>query len=329
MLTSPTLFHPERYHGHRRRPPFFEGWYYKLVDATRGARYAVIPGIFLSDDPEHHHAFVQVLDGLTGQATYHRYPAGAFQAKHGSLAVRVGPNVFTDRSIHLDIDDDQRTISGEVGFGPLRPWPVTPTSLGIMGPYGYVPRMECNHGVVSLDHPLTGSLRIDGADLRFDGGRGYIEKDWGAAFPAGYVWMQTNHFERPGTSFVGSIAIIPWIRSAFPGFIIGLWHDERLHRFATYTGARTTHLHLDDDHVEWTVRSRRGAELDITAVRTQGGLLYGPTREHMSDRVGETMRSSVTLRLRDPDGAVRFVGTGDSAGLEVHGDLDRLLALQV
>ena len=30
-----TTLHPERYHGHGKKPPFFEGWYYKLIDAQR------------------------------------------------------------------------------------------------------------------------------------------------------------------------------------------------------------------------------------------------------------------------------------------------------
>jgi hypothetical protein len=33
------VFHPGRYHGHRRRQPFFEGRYYKLVDAAEQHRY--------------------------------------------------------------------------------------------------------------------------------------------------------------------------------------------------------------------------------------------------------------------------------------------------
>lgn len=32
------------YHGHGKKPPVFESWYYKLVDATGQQRYAVIPG---------------------------------------------------------------------------------------------------------------------------------------------------------------------------------------------------------------------------------------------------------------------------------------------
>jgi tocopherol cyclase len=73
----------------------------------------------------------------------------------------------------------------------------------------------------------------------------------------------------------------------------------------------------------------RRHELRIRAHRTDGGLLHGPTREAMGSRVGETMRSRIELELHDRrDGRV-LTGVGRNAGLEVHGDLDALLALQV
>lgn len=328
MAFSPTLFHPERYHGHRRRPPFFEGWYFKLVDESETQRYAVIPGIFLSKDPDRHHAFVQVLDGSTGEATYHRYPAEEFRAATDRFDVQIGPNRFSNQELVLDIDDGARVVRGAVRLGTPVPWPVTPNRLGIMGPYGWAPFMECNHGLVSFDHSLDGTLSIDGRDIEFTGGRGYTEKDWGKAFPAGYVWMQTNHFETPGTSFVASIAIIPWMISAFPGFIIGLRHRGKLHQFATYTRARTTGLAFTDETVEWTVADRRH-QLHIRAERARGGLLYAPTRREMSDRVGETMLSRVEVTVTDARRKVLFEGVGRNAGLELHGDLDRLLALQI
>ncbi len=322
-----SLFHPERYHGHRRRPPYFEGWYFKLVDASEVARYAVIPGIFLSDDPARHHAFVQVLDGATGAASYHRYPAEAFVAAPDAFEVSVGPNRFSASGLHLDIDDGERRVTADVALGPLEPWPVRAWSPGVMGPYAFIPRMECNHGVLSFDHRLDGHLTLDGARIDLTGGRGYLEKDWGAAFPAGYVWMQSNHFATPGTSLVASIAIVPWIRSAFPGFLVGLHHDGLLHRFATYTGARTEHLRITDDRVEWTVADRH-RQLEVHARRAAAGLLLGPTREQMESRVGETMQAELEVRLRDRRTRTVLEGTGRNAGLEVHGDLEGLLALQ-
>lgn len=33
-------------------------------------------------------------------------------------------------------------------------WPVTLANPGVMGPYSFVPFMECNHGILSMDHAL-------------------------------------------------------------------------------------------------------------------------------------------------------------------------------
>ena len=41
----------------------------------------------------------------------------------------------------------------------------------------------------------SGSLEINGAEISFEGGKGYIEKDWGRSMPSDWIWIQSNHFE--------------------------------------------------------------------------------------------------------------------------------------
>lgn len=315
--------HPEWYHGHQARPPFFEGWYFKLIDASEQRRYAFIPGIFLGKARETSHAFVQVLDGMTGQATYHQYPAEAFQAAEGAFDVRVGPNRFTLERVSLQTESPECTVTGEVSFTGLTPWPVTLASPGIMGWYAWVPRMECYHGVLSLDHEIHGTLIVDGQPIDFTGGRGYIEKDWGRSFPAAWIWLQTNHFERPGTSLTASVAVIPWLGSTFRGFIVGLWHEGALYRFATYTGARVERLAIGEDRVDWVIRDRRH-RLEMLGRRTQTGELRGPTGLDMGGRVPESLQATVEVRLSAiAGGDVIFAGTGRNGGLEVLGQVDQ------
>lgn len=71
-----TSLHPVWYQGYRARLPYFEGWYFKLVDPTKRHRYAVIPGVFLGQGNSH--AFVQVLDGVISETACHEYPLEAF-----------------------------------------------------------------------------------------------------------------------------------------------------------------------------------------------------------------------------------------------------------
>lgn len=312
------VLHPTWYQGFGKRPPYFEGWYYKLVDATTQHKFAIIPGVFLSKEP---HAFIQVLNGSSAEAWYHSYPMEAFWAADDRLEVQIGKSVFTDRSIHLDIDKPDQYIVGEVSFHNPTPWPVTLASPGIMGWYAWLPTMECYHGVVSLDHALDGQLIVDDSTVSFANGRGYIEKDRGRSFPSSYIWMQSNHFDTVGTSLTASIAMIPWRSSKFPGFIVGLWHKGTLHRFATYSGAKTETVGVTPETVRWTMRDKTH-RLELVAQRgadSRFGLLKGPNEVEMGKRIAETLTATVQARLtRIADGWMLFEENGRFAGLEVY-----------
>jgi hypothetical protein len=328
------IWKPALYHGRGKRPPFFEGWYFKLVDASEQHRYAVIPGIFIGREPGASHAFVQTLDGATGRTAYHRYPFEALQAARDEFDIQVGPNHFRSDRIELDIDRPEGRMSGELCFAGGTPWPVTLTSPGIMGPYAFAPFMECYHGVLSFDHSIAGQLTVDGAAHDFSGGRGYVEKDWGQAFPKAWIWTQSNHFGEAaaGTCLTASVAIIPWLRGAFPGFIVGLRHGGQLYRFATYTGAATERLDLTDTHVTWQMTGRAGPRntphrLEIAAWRAEGGLLHSPERAVMLQRVLESLTARLDVRLLAVSSGqeqVIFEGTGRHAGLEIVGPIDEI-----
>lgn len=312
------------YHGHTQSAPFFEGWYYKLISADESQRWAIIPGIFLG---ENGHAFVQVLNGSTIQARYFRFPGDQFQASKEKFQIQVGESFFNQHEISINIDGDLGQVSGSLQFEGTTPWPVSLLSPGIMGWYAWVPRMECYHGVLSLDHRIHGQLLIDGNEIDFSNGRSYIEKDWGATFPKAYVWFQGNHFETGGSSLTASVAIIPWLRNAFRGFIIGFWHQNSLHRFATYNGAKIENLSVDDDQVFWVVRNRTH-RLEMTATRTKGGLLHEPTHIEMVQRVEESMTSTLEVRCSLLKGKTIFHEKSRVAALEVQGDLAELLKME-
>ena len=316
-----TTLTPGLYHGFNKKPPFFEGWYYKLVSADEHYKVAIIPGVILGEDA---HAFVQVLDGVDGSTAYHTFPYKDFRADNRCFAIEIGDNRFDGNHLSLALERPEGQLTGQINLGPLNPWPVTILSPGIMGWYAWVPRMECYHGVLSFDHSLQGTLNLNGKMMDFSGGHGYIEKDWGQAFPAAWIWFQSNHFGGASACITASVAIIPWIGQAFRGFIVGLWLDGELHRFTTYKRSRIESLQIFDDHVDWVLRNNR-YRLSLTACRVQGGLLRGPTRLDMGKRVLETLSATVQVRLETLQGELIFEGVGTHTGLEVMGDLPRLL----
>ena len=318
------IFHPEAFHGHGRTKRYFEGWYLKLVSADQSQRWAVIPGVFLGLDGGVNEAFIQVLDGSTGRSWYHRFETSQFSASSDRFEVSIGANHFSASGVKLELDG----LRGSIRFdSPLDPWPVKPLSPGIMGWFGAVPFMECFHGIVSFGHALGGTLEIEGKTVSFDLGRGYIEKDWGRAFPSGYVWLHSNHIDSDSeASLIGSVAIIPWIGRPFRGYIVGLKHSGKLHRWTTYNGAKEVELTITDTHVQWQLSSKDGL-LTLSADRVRGGLLHAPIRTEMHQRVDETLDAVIHIKHTDLDGRVLLEGKGLVGAMEVHGDLQRLLAI--
>ncbi len=319
--------HPERYQGARRGYPYFEGWYYKLVDASEQHRLAVIPGIYKGLTPATTHAFVQVMDGMSGRVDYFRYPAEAFHAAPNDFDLRIGPNRFRVDRIDLHLEGPERTVKGSLRFNGTHPWPVSLRSPGVMGWYAWMPFMECYHGILSLDHAIAGALEVAGTPIDFTGGRGYAEKDWGRRFPAAWIWFQSNHFPAPETSLTASVALIPWLRGTFRGFIVGLWHAGTLYRFTTYAGAKIEHLQVGDDAVELVLRSP-DHRLELHIQRADTAILYAPDLTDMTGRVPETMRSSAQVRLTrlGQPGAPILEEMARNGGLEIVGDIQRLLA---
>ncbi|HSN94632.1 MAG TPA: hypothetical protein VLR89_06175 [Anaerolineaceae bacterium] len=49
------ILNPGLYHGFNKKPPFFEGWYFKMISADERHKIAIIPGIFLGQNA---HSFV-------------------------------------------------------------------------------------------------------------------------------------------------------------------------------------------------------------------------------------------------------------------------------
>jgi hypothetical protein len=320
------IYHPELFQGKITDTHYFEGWYFKVVDRPGKKAFAFIAGISLGEDKEDSHAFIQFFDGKTGSTDYVPFPVDDFRASEKEFAVYIGDNFFSQNRMTIKIDANHRKIAGELTFKDLVPYPKTLLSPGIMGWYNFVPFMECKHGVVSLDHTVSGSLSVDGTHISFDGGRGYIEKDYGHSFPSSYVWMQSNHFQEHHASFMLSVATIPWIRKSFTGFLGALWFDGELYRFATYTGALITRYERGEREVSVAIEDKKRI-LEVKAIWGDAWALRSPEFGMMDSKIYESLTSTIHLSLLEKSGrGVRtlFEATGRNAGVEIMDDKGEL-----
>lgn len=314
------IYTPENFHGEGKRGNFFEGWYYKVADSELGFAMAFIPGIFISKDESRHHSFLQAIDTASNGAVFAGYPPEEFSFSSNPFSVRVSDFLFTKEGIKANLQDEFVSLKADLKFSGLNPWPVTFKSPGIMGWYSYIPFMQCNHGVMSLDHEVTGEITLNGKEYRLKSARGYIEKDWGSSFPKSYVWMQCNNFPETGLSLSASVADIPWLGSRFTGFIIGLYDNGNLLKFTTYNGSKLRGLIVSEDTVEIGCENKTHT-LEIVATKTPGAKLRAPYDGELAvDRVGESLNSRIKFNLIEKSSGIERSSEGILAGLEVSGN---------
>ena len=135
--------------------------------------------------------------------------------------VRISNNRLGKSGLSLDIHTPEFHAAGSVHFGSF-----TPIKYDIMGPFQYIPFMQCRHSVYSMHHRVDGEIRINGVPYIFQNAVGYAEGDRGCSFPKEYAWTQCSF---PDGVLLLSVADIPLGRFHFTGVIgVVLLHGKRI-----------------------------------------------------------------------------------------------------
>ena len=207
---------------------YFCGWYFKCQSDTQ--TLAVIPA-FHRFKAEKSCSVKIITDAGAWNVTL---PYADFQKQRSDFHMRLADNRFGSDGMQLHLHTPDCTAVGAVRFGPF-----SPIAYDIMGPFRYVPCMECRHSVVSMRHTVNGELCINGVHYRFRDAVGYIEGDRGYSFPREYAWTQCSF---TGGSLMLSVADIPIGRLHFTGVICVIAWQGTEYRLATYLGAKAVKI---------------------------------------------------------------------------------------
>ena len=205
---------------------YFYGWYYRYQSDTQ--TLAIIPSVHKTKDGD----FCAIQLIMDAEAFHVPFPYRDFRKDRSQI--EIGSNRFGDEGIHLDIHTPELHAIGDLRFGPF-----SPLRYDIMGPFRYVPFMQCRHSVFSMKHTVHGEISINGMPYIFRDATGYMEGDRGHSFPKEYLWTQCSF---PEGSLMLSVADIPFGPFRFTG-IIGIVHlHGKEYRIATYLGAKPVRI---------------------------------------------------------------------------------------
>lgn len=305
--------------GKLTKKSYFEGWYFKMVSKDLNKTLSLIPGVSLNKtDP---HAFIQVIyynktNKLNNIYTdYIRYDIDAFSYWKELMEVRIGDSIFSPTYVHLDIRSKDTVLTGEISYNEHQLIKTNLLSPSVMGIFSYVPRMECYHSIVSMNHHTDGVIQLNEETLDFHEAKGYIEKDYGTSFPINYIWAQSNSFKDTNTSIIFSIATVPFLGMKFKGLITVLRYKHKEYRFATYNFAKVKHMLIKENLVELALkRGKYKLKLEISIDETKD--LSSPKAGVMSQTIKEGLSGKIMLSLYKRDHLI-YEDIGNPAGVEI------------
>jgi hypothetical protein len=316
MYLIKKIFNPQIFQGKYKKKNYFEGWYFKNIDNKKQNALAVIPGISYDNNHSDVHAFIQILNMNENKLNYFKYDISCFKFNEQCFEIEIERNYFSTKEMILEIDTENVNISSHLSFKNIIPYPKKLFWPGIMGPFSFVPFMECYHGIVNIHHDVAGEIKYNDVSLDFSDGYGYIEKDWGQSFPSAWIWLQSNHFEEEKITLMFSIAKIPCFRKEFTAFICFFKFKDRLIKFATYTRAKIKKLNLTGNNIEIIIEDSRYM-MKLHVFGNAQGSLKAPKDGKMEREILESIDARVIVELMGKNADILYKGVGTNTGLEI------------
>lgn len=309
LIKNPELFQGEKYLDTNKE--YFEGWYFKNTNNKEGISF--IPGINI--DGQNKKAFIQV---ITNDTSYFvNYNINDFKFNHNPFGINIGNNTFSRDYINIDIRDysQKLKIKGNIKYSNNKNIKTNTFKPNIMGPFSYIPYMECNHAILSMKNSISGYIDINDKKINFDNNNGYIEKDWGYSFPKSYIWCQGNYFQKSNASFMLSIADIPLKFINFRGIICALIMENQEFNFTTYNNTKIIQYDVTNNYLDITLK-KANYYLNVKSIYNEGLKLSAPVKGSMKKDIFESICSDITLTLKK-DNDIIFSDTSLNCGLEV------------
>ncbi len=228
------------------------------------------------------------------------FASGSFQSNREGICI--GENRFSRQGITVNLHGTGIEVAGSLHFGPF-----DPTESDIMGPFQYVPFLQCRHSVFSMGHPVSGQLSVNGQPYVFEKGRCYAEGDRGRSFPREYLW---THCFFPDGSIMLSAADVPLGVTHILGIIGVVHYRGKEYRLATYLGARAVGIRQG----EVFIRQGRNT-LVVRQLEHKGHPLSAPQAGQMSRTIHETAACRAYYHFRS-NGKTVFEFESDQASFE-------------
>ncbi|MBS1959107.1 MAG: hypothetical protein JST80_06540 [Bdellovibrionales bacterium] len=280
------------------RGPWYEWWYYKVVDPVTTHAFYWVYGVVNPWDQKGTlkgtRASVAIGDFSRKINLFKNYPIADFDARRDQTLVRIGDNIATQDSLKGQIETSEGLAEWDVriekswGFNAMSWAMAVPKILNI---YWYPAQASAK---------MSGFLRINGREVRFENAAAYQDRNWGSSFPKWWAWIVANEFENSPGTVLASGGGRPKIlgHEPYAGMSIGLLHQGKEYKFRPNDGDIVqTDINFGKWEVTATKLGRYRISISARANREKFMLLPFITPDGDTYKDYETLNGNLSVQL--------------------------------
>ncbi|MCI5745439.1 MAG: hypothetical protein MR270_04070 [Erysipelotrichaceae bacterium] len=192
---------------------------------------------------------------------------------------------FKDNIFHFMIKQDDLSFEGKLSLGKLHP-----LKKKVMGPFSYIPLMECKHDIYSMYHTVEGSIKYNEKDHLFINAIGYIEGDKGINFPKKYIWYNSVLPDNKAVTL--AIASIPFGLFTFTGVLCFIKIKEKEYYMCTWNNVKIKQLKKSE-----LILKKGKYQLVLNVIDDKGFDLSAPQKGNMSRYIKENIAVKSTYKF--------------------------------
>ncbi len=287
------------------RRPWYEWWYYKVVQPETRRAFFFVYGVVnpwdLTGEKTASRAHLSFGDFESRSIIEENRPAADFQASYDEPYVRIGENSAT-----------AGRIVGRVGGadGAQAAWNLaleTEWSFNAMGwGMGMPGLLDIFWYPAQASARMSGWIEENGERFELQDAPAYQDRNWGRAFPKWWAWIVSNRFENsPGTALVagggkpklfGQVAV-------YEGMSLGLKYGGKEYSFRPNDADRFK-VKVRFGVWEVTAVNREGYKIEISAYAPKEKFMLLPfmTPQGQVYRDYETLTGDLRVKLYEREG---------------------------
>ena len=296
----------------------FETWYFNLVNKTQTLILEFIVSFYKDEIHQEVHLTID-----SNEKKYRRkIKFKEEQFSTSKTSVQIGASQLGSEGMILQIEEDELDIKGEVRFAEQITLKQSAMHSGLMGPFKYLPFLHSYHEVIALTHTLAGEICINGEVIDFTGGKGYIDKEWGKAYPNVWIWAQCNQFKQSDMAMMLGVMRHQLFLDYQTSFVVPIYYQGQLEVFANYNGGHIAKLYRYKGYIHIVI-TQKNKLLDLKIYGQDEVDLAMSRNAHMIKDVYNCMNAKIEVKLTQ-NGMVLLEKTGYDVQLEIGGNTSKL-----